>query len=266
MQEPIKASVCDEIATLLFDRPKAYNAFDLETITILAEHLFNLAVDDTVRGVIISGVGTTFCSGGDLKWVKSLPEGYPAALHHLAGRLHQAVLEIRRMKKPVVAAINGVAAGAGFSLALACDFRVMAKSAVMRQAYTYYGLTIDGGGTFTLPRLVGLARAMEIAAFDRLITAEQALEWGLVTKIVEDGRALEEALTMTEELTQGSLNSFGHSKRLMTDSFSNSFETHLELERDALCSCAGHPDAEEGMTAFADKRKPVFDMTPGFRK
>jgi 2-(1,2-epoxy-1,2-dihydrophenyl)acetyl-CoA isomerase len=168
-------------------------------------------------------------------------------------------MEIRRMRKPVVAAVNGVAAGGGFSLALACDFRVMAKSAVLRQAYTYYGLSIDGGGTFILPKLVGLARALEIAAFDRPISAELALKWGLVTGIVEDGQALEEATKLAQELAQGPVHSFGYSKRLFMDSFSNSFEAHLEFERVALSSCAGHAEGEEGITAFIEKRKPVFN-------
>ena len=130
------------------------------------------------------------------------------------------------MKKPVIAAINGVAAGGGFSMALAADFRVIARSATLRQAYKYIGLSIDGGGTFTLPRLVGLSHALEIAAFDRPISAEQALEWGLVTKVVEDGHALEEATKMAEEIARGPLRSSGYSKRLLTDSFSNSLETH----------------------------------------
>jgi 2-(1,2-epoxy-1,2-dihydrophenyl)acetyl-CoA isomerase len=258
MMEPIKASICGEISLILFDRPKAFNAFDLDAITVFAEHLINLSGDDTVRGVVISGEGTAFCAGGDLKWVVGWPNGYASAFHNLAARYHQAILEIRRMQKPVIAAINGIAAGGGFSLALACDFRVMAKSAVMRQAYTSNGLSIDGGGTFMLPRLVGMARALEITAFDRPISAEQALNWGLVTNVVEDGQAREEAMKMAEKLAEGSLQSFAASKQLLTDSFSNSFETHLELERAALRSCAAHPAGKEGLTAFLEKRKPVF--------
>jgi 2-(1,2-epoxy-1,2-dihydrophenyl)acetyl-CoA isomerase len=258
MTDQIKASICGEIATILFDRPKSYNSLDLDTMAIFAEHLVNLAVDETVRGVVISGQGTVFCSGGDLKWVKSWPQGYAAAFHNLAARLHQATLEIRRMRKPVIAAINGVAAGGGFSIALACDFRVMARSATLRQAYTYYGLSIDGGGTFILPKLVGLARALEIAAFDKSISAEQALQWGLVTKVVEDGKALEEASKMAEEIAQGPLHSFGYSKRLMTDSFNHSFETHLQFEREALAACAAHAEGEEGISAFVEKRKPIY--------
>lgn len=259
MAETVKAILCGEIATVLIDRPKAFNAFDLDTITVFSEHLINLAADETIRGIVISGQGTAFCAGGDLKWVNSWPEGPAAAFHNLAARYHQSIVEIRRMRKPVIAAINGIAAGGGFSLALACDFRVMAKSAVLRQAYTSNGLSIDGGGTFTLPRLVGLARAFEIVAFDQPISAEQARKWGLVTKVVEDGKALEEAMYMAELLAQGALQSFGYSKQLLTDSFNNSFETQLELERAALRSCATHADGREGLTAFLEKRKPVFN-------
>ncbi len=114
MYDPIKASICGEIALLLFDRPKAFNAFDLDAITVFAEHLINLSGDDTVRGIVISGAGTAFCAGGDLKWVAGWPSGYASAFHNLAARYHQAILEIRRMRKPVIAAINGIAAGGGF--------------------------------------------------------------------------------------------------------------------------------------------------------
>lgn len=259
MEEPIKATVCGEIAVIMLDRPKAFNAFDLDAITVLADHLINLAADDTVRGVIITGQGRVFCAGGDLRWVNSWPQGPAAAFHNLAARYHQAILEIRRMRKPVIAAINGLAAGGGFSLALACDFRVMAESALLRQAYTSNGLSIDGGGTFTLPRLVGMARALEIASFDKPIPAKQALRWGLVTKVVADAKVLDEATKMAEDLAERSLQSFGYSKQLIADSFEHELEHHLELERAALRSCAAHPDGLEGLTAFVEKRKPAFN-------
>lgn len=258
MSDQIRITECDEIVTVMFDRPGAFNSFDLDTITILAGRLINVAADPSIRGVVISGEGKAFCAGGDLKWAYEWPEGYAAAFHNLAARYHQSIIEIRRMQKPVIAAINGIAAGGGFSLALACDFRVMGKSAMLRQAYTSNGLAIDGGGTFTLPRLVGLARALEIAAFDKPISSTQALEWGLVTKVVEDGEVLTEAQNMAREVARKSMHSFGHAKRLLTDSFNNSFETHLELERAALRLCAAHPDGEEGLTAFSEKRKPIF--------
>jgi 2-(1,2-epoxy-1,2-dihydrophenyl)acetyl-CoA isomerase len=260
MPETVCVVLKRQIATVVLNRPETFNAFDLDMIELFASRLTALGVDDSVRAVVISGAGKAFCAGGDLRWVQSFPQGTSSAFHTLAARFHQAVLEIRRMNKPVVAAVNGIAAGGGFSLALACDFRVMGKSAVLRQAYTSNGLCIDGGGTFTLPRLVGLARALEIVAFDRPISSEQALAWGLTTKIVEDGRSMEEALQMARELANVSLSSFGWSKQLLTDSYNTAFEAQIERERAGLCSCAAHPDGKEGLQAFVEKRKPVFTV------
>jgi 2-(1,2-epoxy-1,2-dihydrophenyl)acetyl-CoA isomerase len=212
MSELVTVKKEEEIAIVMLNRPETFNAFNLEMIESLAGHLITLSTEPSVRAIILSGVGKAFCAGGDLKWVLTFPQGPPAAFHELAARFHQAILEIRRMSKPVIAAINGIAAGGGFSLALACDFRVMAESAILRQAYTSNGLCIDGGGSFILPRLVGMARALEIMAFDQPISSDQALSWGLVTKIVKDGNALEEATIMARELIKGSLHSFGWAK------------------------------------------------------
>ena len=248
------------IVEMVINRPESFNAFDLDMIELFAKNLINLAMDDSVSVLVISGEGKAFCSGGDLKWALNFPKGPAVAFHELAARYHQAILEILRMRKPVVAAVNGIAAGGGFSLALACDFRVMAQSATLRQGYTSNGLCIDGAGTFTLPRLVGLARAMEIVAFDKPISSEQALAWGLVTKVVEDGRMMEEAWKMARELTKGSLHSFGMCKQLLIDSFHTPFESHIERERLGLSSCAAHPDGQEGLKAFSEKRKPIFNV------
>jgi 2-(1,2-epoxy-1,2-dihydrophenyl)acetyl-CoA isomerase len=258
MSELIELKQHDSIAEVGLNRPDAYNAFNYEMVSQLANHLTALAGDNRLRGVVITGKGKAFCAGGDLKWALEYTSGPAAAFHTLAAQFHLAILEIRRMKKPVVAAINGVAAGGGFSLALACDFRVVDPSAVLNQAYTSAGLCIDGGGTFTLPRLVGYARALEIAAFDKPISSKQALEWGLVTKVAADGQALGEAIAMAQEMSQRSVNSFAWTKKLITDSFNTSFETQIEIERAALEACADHPDGKEGLTAFSEKRKPKF--------
>lgn len=258
MEATIKLQKEDEIAKIYLNRPKAFNAFDLEMIELFGKILISLSTDEAVSGVIISGEGKAFCAGGDLRWAYNFPEGAPAAFHELAARYHQSILEIRRMRKPVIAAVNGIAAGGGFSLALACDFRVMAKSAIFRQAYTSSGLCIDGGGTFILPRVVGVARSMEIIGFDRPISSELALTWGLATKVVEDGLVKEEALNMIRDLEKCSLHSFGWCKELVTDSFNTPFETHLEKERYGLSQCAVHRDGQEGLKAFAEKRKPYF--------
>lgn len=258
MSDSVTITQDEGIVKLILNRPSVFNVFDHNMIEHLARHVVMLAADDNVRGVVISGEGKGFCAGGDLKWVSDFPLGPSAAFHKLAASFHQAILEIRRMPKPVIAAINGIAAGGGFSLALACDFRVMARSATLRQAYTSNGLCIDGGGTFMLPKIVGLARAFEIVGFDAPISSEKALAWGLVTKVVDDGQALEEAVNMAHELSRSSLNSFGWSKQLLTDSFTSAFEAQIEHERLGLCSCAEHPDGKEGLHAFMDKRKPVF--------
>ena len=258
MSQYIEIKQNENITEVILDRPESSNAFNLEMVTELAKHLTRLATDDSVRGITITGKGKAFCAGGDLKWAAEFSDNPATSFHTLASQLHLAIVEIRRMKKPIVAAINGAAAGAGFSLVLACDFRIMEKSAILKQAYTSNGLCIDGGGSFNLPRIAGLARAMEIVAFDNPISSEQALQWGLVTKVVDNGTALEEALDMLSGLVKSSIHSFGWSKKLIMDSFNNSFESHLELEREGLFDCANHSDGKEGVKAFIEKRKPIF--------
>ncbi|MFH1627535.1 MAG: enoyl-CoA hydratase-related protein [Pseudomonadota bacterium] len=258
MVQTINLKKTDGTALITFNRPEAYNAFDLDMVQLLAETLIALALDPGVTGVVISGEGKAFCAGGDLRWVSGGGKNYGAMFHELAARYHQAILEIRRMPKPVVAAINGLAAGGGFSIALACDFRIMEASAILRQAYTSNGLSIDGGGTYTLPRLIGMAKALEIAAFDTPINAEKALSWGLVTEVVDDGDGVKRAVELVQEIQNRSLSSFAASKKLMTDSFHTPFETQLENERNLLSWAADQPDGREGIRAFLEKRKPAF--------
>jgi 2-(1,2-epoxy-1,2-dihydrophenyl)acetyl-CoA isomerase len=246
------------VATVLLDRPQGRNAFDLDMAELLARQLAAVGTVDRARAVVLAGAGGTFCAGGDLKWAAGHPDGAPAAFRELAGRFHQAILEVRRMPKPVIAAVEGVAAGGGFSLALACDFRVMASSAVLRQAYTASGLGIDGGGTWMLPRLLGLARALEVAAFDRPISTEQALAWGLVTSVADDGGALAAAVAMGRGLATRSLHAFALCKRLLSDSFETGLETQLDAERDGIAASAAHADGQEGVQAFLAKRTPSY--------
>jgi 2-(1,2-epoxy-1,2-dihydrophenyl)acetyl-CoA isomerase len=258
MNDPVLTAEHGNILEITLNRPEAYNALNLDIMKMLGETLSYAATNDAIKGVILTGKGKAFCSGGDLKSISQQPEDAASVLYRLAPQFHLSITEIRRMEKPVVAAINGIAAGGGFSLALACDFRVMARSTVLRQAYTSSGLSMDGGGTFALPRLVGLAHAMEIMAFDNPIPAAQALEWGLVTKVVPDDLVLLETLAMLDTLTKGALHSFAWSKKLMTHSFNNTLETQLELERQGISDCAAHPNGQEGINAFLEKRKPSF--------
>jgi 2-(1,2-epoxy-1,2-dihydrophenyl)acetyl-CoA isomerase len=239
-------------------RPDAYNAFDLAMIERFASTMVSLGADEAVRAVVVTGAGRAFCAGGDLRWATGFEAGLPAAFHTLAAAFHVAICEIRRMPKPVIAALNGIAAGGGFSLALACDFRVMASSAVLRQAYTSSGLCLDGGGTFTLPRLVGMARALEIAALDPAIDSAQALAWGLATRVVPDAELLASSQAFAAELAQRSVHAFAACKALLTDSSDTSLETQLERERASLSRCAAHREGVEGLAAFVARRKPRF--------
>lgn len=259
MEDSVRLEQKGEAALLTLNRPEAYNAFDLDMIGLLAQTLIRLATDNGVTGVVITGAGRSFCAGGNLKWVSGYEGDIGGAFHALAAQYHQAVLEIRRMPKPVVAAVNGLAAGGGFSLALACDFRVVEAQAVFQQAYTSNGLSIDGGGTYALPRLVGLAKALEIAAFDRPISAEKALSWGLATEVVQKDESVKRALEMLGELQKRALSSFAASKKLLADSFDSALEAQLEKERNLLFQCANHPNGREGISAFLEKRKPSFN-------
>ena len=258
MDDPVLTQRNGSILEVILNRPDVYNALNLEMMVQLGETLSGAAVDDSIKGVIITGNGKAFCAGGDLRSISQQPGEVGSVLYQLAPQFHLSIVEIHRMKKPVIAAINGIAAGGGFSLALACDFRLIGESGTLRQAYTSSGLSMDGGGSFALPRLVGLARALEILAFDEPISASKALEWGLVTKVVPDGQVLPEAIAMLERLNRGSLHSFAWSKKLVTDSINNTLETQLELERQGISACASHPDGKEGIRAFVEKRKPDF--------
>ena len=258
MNDTVLTQQHGSVLEVTLNRPEAYNALNLDMMQALGETFAATAADPSIKGVLLTGKGKAFCSGGDLKWISQQSEEAGSVLYRLAPQFHLSIVEIRRMEKPVVAAINGIAAGGGFSLALACDFRVMGESATLRQAYTSSGLSIDGGGSFALPRLVGMARAMEIMAFDQPISPAQALEWGLVTKVVPDEEVHSSALGMLDELTKTALHSFAWSKKLMTDSLNNTLETQLELERQGISDCAAHPNGQEGIQAFVEKRKPSF--------
>jgi 2-(1,2-epoxy-1,2-dihydrophenyl)acetyl-CoA isomerase len=258
MNDVILAQQNGNILEIALNRPDAFNALNLDMMKELSQALTFAENETSVLGVILTGKGKAFCSGGDLKWISQQKDDARSVLYELAPEFHRSIVQIRRMDKPVVAAVNGIAAGGGFSLALACDFRIMTESAILRQAYTSSGLSIDGGGSFALPRLVGLARAMEIMAFDHPISAAQALEWGLVTQVISDGQAVDAAIKMLNTLSQRSLHSFAWSKSLMLDSFDHDLETQLELERQGISECAAHPDGQEGLKAFVEKRKPSF--------
>ena len=258
MADLVRVTTDGGIAVVLLNRPDAFNAFNLELVRELADRLIEIGADGAMRGVVISGAGKAFCAGGDLKYILGYPGGVHAAFMTLAAHFHRAVLEIRGMGKPVAAAVNGAAAGGGFSLALACDFRVMAASALLIQGYTSRGLSIDGGGTWTLPRIVGAARALEVAAFDEPIDAQRALSWGLATKVVDNDTAVAEAVALVKKIAAGSRESFAWSKRLINESFDTPLAVQLEREREGIAACGMSENGMEGLQSFVEKRAAVF--------
>lgn len=255
-----KLEIVDGVGRILLNRPESFNALDLPTARELAELLMQLRGDANVHGILITGAGEAFSAGGDIRRAVNHPNGPAAVFHELATVVHVCIAEIRGIPKPVIAAINGVAAGGGFSLALACDFRVMAESARLKQGFTSNALCIDAGGTFTLPRLVGFARALEIATFDEVISAQKALDWGLVNQVVADAEVLDAADAMMKKICNKSLHTFAWSKQLLNTAFETSLETQLDRERAGLVNCVSHADGVEGMHAFLEKRKPRYNQ------
>ncbi len=262
--DPVLISMEGHVATVTLDRPSRMNAFDAPTVKALRERLVEAALDRGVRAVVLAGAGRAFCAGGDLAAVLALNPSSPGdAFHDLAAWFHQCIVEIRTMEKPVIAAIGGPAAGGGFSLALACDLRVMGESAFLQQAYTSNGLSIDGGGSWTLPRMVGLSRALEIAWLDERIPAARALELGLATKVVPDDRVLAEAHALAARIAARAIRSTSLVKRLMNAAFDTPLESHLELERRFLAQAANSAEGREGLAAFSAKRAPSFEKAGG---
>jgi len=248
----------DGIATITLNRPEAFNALNLT----LGRELFHAALevdeDPAVRCVVITGAGKAFCAGGDVKdFADNLPR-IGVLVKELTTYLHGAVSRLCRSDKPVVMAVNGVAAGGGLSFALSGDLVVAAESARFTMAYARIAATPDGSSSYFLPRLVGLRRAMELYFTNRVLSAREALEWGLVTRVVPDAELKGAVDALARELAQGPTKAFGGAKRLFHQSTWESLETQMELEAQAI-ALAGHTaDFAAGVTAFAAKKPPTF--------
>jgi 2-(1,2-epoxy-1,2-dihydrophenyl)acetyl-CoA isomerase len=250
--------VKDQVATITLNRPEAYNALN----DVMAEEL-HLAIldcdeDPGVRAVVLTGAGKAFCAGGDVKSFVENLERISYHLKRLTTPIHAAISRMARMPKPVVAAVNGVAAGAGLSLTLASDLVVAAESVKFTMAYSKIGATPDGSSTYFLPRVVGVRRALELIYTNRVLSAREALDWGIVNRVVPDGEALKAATDLARELAQGPTVALGHAKRLILLSEQESLETQMEHEAQEIAAMGKTQDFKEGVTAFAQKRAPSF--------
>ena len=248
----------DHVATITLNRPDAYNALDLE----LGRELFHASLevdeDPDVRCVVITGAGKAFCAGGDVKgFVDNLPR-IGILVKELTTYLHGAVSRLTRSPKPVIMAVNGVAAGGGLSFALSGDLVVAAESARFTMAYSKIAATPDGSSSYFLPRLVGLRRALELYLTNRVLSAREALEWGLVTRVVPDAELGTAVTTLARELANGPSKAYGGAKRLFHQSTWESLETQMELEAQAIAASGHTEDFRSGVTAFARKQTPTF--------
>ena len=250
--------VKDHIARITLNRPEAVNSINLESAEDLMKALLHCDEDREIRAVVISGSGRLFCAGGDLKTFAAQGEHLPRYLKEAATYFHAGLSRLARMDPPVVAAVHGAAFGAGMSLALACDIVIAAESARFSVAYPSVGLTPEGSLSYFLPRLVGLKRALELTLTNRILSAKEALDWGLITRVVPDKELFSQADAIAVQLAAGATKALGAAKRLMHGSWNETLETQMENESRAIADVARTSDTREGIRAVIEKRSPKF--------
>ena len=245
------------IAFINLNRPDVFNSFNREMALLLQSTLDNCANDTNVRAIVITGNGKAFCAGQDLKEVTDT-ELNPGFRKILEEHYNPIIQKIRTIEKPIIAAVNGVAAGAGANIALACDIVVATEQASFIQAFSKIGLIPDSAGTFFLPRLIGLQRATALMMLGDKVTAEEAKQIGMVYKIFPLGFFEEEVKNLAITLAQMPTKALGLTKRLLNQSMVNNLEQQLALESDLQIEASSSNDYKEGVTAFVEKRKPEF--------
>lgn len=254
MYQSIIFEKTEGIAWIKLNRPAKLNAFTLEMQKEIHSALIKCKNDDEVRAIIITGEGRGFCSGQDLSsFGKSVNLG-----NFLREYYNPMIEEMASLEKPIIAAINGVAAGAGLSLALACDFRIICEDATLVNAFIHIGLVPDAGNMYYLPRLVGYAKALELAVLGEKITAHEALKSGLATKVVARDHWEEEVLQFANRLANLPTRAIGLIKKYMRESFESDLQTMLEYEARAQAEAGETDDHKEGVMAFLEKRSPKF--------
>jgi 2-(1,2-epoxy-1,2-dihydrophenyl)acetyl-CoA isomerase len=260
--ETIEIELDGRIGTLTLNRPDALNAMSPELIGELMTAAAWLADRAPIRALIITGAGRAFCSGGDVNWFKrgvtTDEVDLPSEVRRGAEALHNAIVDIRRIPYPVIAAINGPAAGAGMSLALSADIRIASEDAFLAIAYGRIGASPDGGMTYFLPRVVGPAKALELALNDPNLDANAALEAGLVSEVVPADELLSRAREKAEKLAAKAPFYVRMAKRLLHESIENSLTDHLQLERHGIADSMATQDLKRGVTAFFGGEEPEF--------
>jgi 2-(1,2-epoxy-1,2-dihydrophenyl)acetyl-CoA isomerase len=253
--------ITDGVGWITLNRPKAYNALNRELAEQLLDAVIRCDEDGEVRAVVITGKGPSFCSGGDIKQMMTAVESDGHAgvfLKTLTVSLHEVIATIAYMRKPVIMAVNGAAAGAGFSLAIAGDLVLAADNARFTVAYTAIGLAPDGSSTFTLPRLIGPKRAFELIYTNRALSADEAMQLGMVNRVFPAAQFTDQLREFAVGVANGPTAALGCAKKLLTLSAQSSLETQMEHERRAIAACGRTADFREGVDAFFAKRPPKF--------
>jgi 2-(1,2-epoxy-1,2-dihydrophenyl)acetyl-CoA isomerase len=257
--ETLRWSSADGIARITLDRPDAANGLDPRLARELGAAAARCDDDPAVKAVVLTGSGRFFCAGGDLKAMAAAGPGTTGRfVKGLADDLHRAVATLARMAPPLVVAVNGTAAGAGLSLAAVGDLVVAAEGATFTMAYTRAGLSPDGSSTWFLPRVIGLRRTQELALTNRVLTAAEALGWGLVTRVVPAEDLAAEATALAASLAAGSRAAQASVRQLLLASSGHGLEEQMELEGRTIAACAAGPDGREGVGAFVGRRAPRF--------
>lgn len=255
--ETIRVEAADGIVRLTLDRPDSANAI---TAT-MAEELLDAArrcQGGNVRAVVLTGAGRFFSAGGDIAAFAVCGDELPAALDSMTADLHAALAALAAIDAPLIAAVNGTAAGAGLSLVCAADIAIASRSARFKSAYTAAGLTPDGGATYFLSRLVGLRRAQELVLMNRTLTAAEAAQWGLVTRVVDDDDLESEVATVASAIAAGATGALGAAKRLLHAGWTASLEAQMASESRAIAAAAGTAEGREGIAAFVAGRAADF--------
>ncbi len=253
----ITSKIENKIATLTLNRPEVFNSFNREMALLLQSELDFYEKNPEVRAIIITGSGKAFCAGQDLKEVTS-PELNPGFKKILEEHYNPIISRIRNIEKPIIGAINGVAAGAGANIALACDVVIASENASFIQAFSKIGLVPDSAGTFFLPRLIGFQKASALMMLGDKVSAEEAEKLGMVYKVVSAENFSEEVNTIANTLANMPTKALGFTKRLLNNSLQNSLEEQLNLESKLQIESAQSEDYAEGVEAFVNKRKPNF--------
>lgn len=250
--------VREGVARITLNRPEQANTLNETLARELLDAAFRCDRDPQVRAVLLTGAGKLFCGGGDLNAFAAAGDGVGPLLREVTTYLHAAIGRFVNMDAPLVVAVNGTAGGGGMSFVVAADLVLAAESARFTMAYTAAGLTPDGGTTYFLPRLVGWRRAQELIFTNRRLSAAEALDWGLINRVVPDDRLSAEADALALQLANGPTASFGAAKRLLVESAASSLEAQFERESQAIATSAASADGREGIAAFLAKRPPEF--------